>query len=95
MIVTPFSFITVGKIFPQEKESGEILMARAVRRFLVMLGNSLRIPPEMFCICGGTRRYTPPVFSYPTCEEAWAQDWTNIGLDFRRAVGRLNAEVAG
>ena len=69
-------------------------MAKAIKNFLIMLDNSLRIPPEMFCICGGTRRYTPTKFSYPTREEAWAQDWHNIGNDFRKAVGRLEMEIA-
>lgn len=69
-------------------------MAKAIKSFLIMLNNSLHIPSEMFSICGGSRRYTPPKFSYPTCQESWSQDWQNIGMDFRKAVGRFETEMA-
>lgn len=45
-------------------------------------------------LSAGGRRYVPPKFSYPSTEEAWRADWENIGKDFRRAVTRLEAEVA-
>ena len=72
----------------------ESIMAKAIKNFLIKLNINLSIPSEMFCICGGARRYTAPEYTYPSCNEAWSKDWENIGLDFRRAVGRLEAEVA-
>ena len=80
--------------YAAKREKEDKHMAAVIKKFLIVLNDSLHVPPEMFSICGGSRRYTPPEFSYPTCQDAWAQDWNNIGMDFRRAANRLEAEVA-
>lgn len=67
-------------------------MAKVIRKITVLF-DSLIVPPEMFSLCGGRRRYTPPHFSYPSTADAWAQDWANIGMDFRRAATRLESDL--
>jgi hypothetical protein len=71
----------------------EHVMAKILKSIRNLLHISFSLPPEMFSICGGDRRYKAPTYSYPTCQEAWAQDWANIGMDFRNAVGRFKAEL--
>ena len=68
-------------------------MARVIKSFLVMVTDTLQFPPDLFSTGPGVRRYTNPIRNYPTTEEAWRQDWENIGRDFQRSYDRLAGEL--
>ena len=69
-------------------------MAKIIKHVFIMFDTCLRHPPEMFCICGGRRRYVPPEFSYPSTRDAWETDMNHMSHDFKLAADRLCAEVA-
>lgn len=69
-------------------------MAKIIKHVFIMFDTCFRLPPEMFCICGGRRRYIPPEFSYPPTREAWNLDMENMSCDFRNATNKFCAEFA-
>lgn len=68
-------------------------MARVIKNFFVMFTETLQFPSDLFSTGPGVRRYTDPIRTYLTNEEAWRQDWANIGNDFRRSYDRLSGEI--
>jgi len=68
-------------------------MAKIIKRFFRIVLR-FEYPRSIFDLSPGELRYTSPDFRYPTTEEAWRQDWENIGGDFRRAMSRIETETA-
>ena len=66
-------------------------MAELIIRICRRINNAFDV--RSLCIDAGGRRYVPPRFSYPSTEDAWRTDWKNIGIDFRRAAARLEANL--
>ena len=67
-------------------------MAEAIKKWLASF--QFAYPRSVFDMSPGERRYVRSRYRYPSIEESWAQDWANIGCDFRRAVGRFQGSFA-
>lgn len=68
-------------------------MAETIKRVLKQFTGTFSFPVDLFSLGPGEPRFEPSVYVYPSAEEAWRQDWENIGGDFRRAVSRFEREL--
>ena len=69
-------------------------MPRVIKSVVVRFTEAFQFPGDLFSTDPGKIHPTDEIKFPPTTEEAWTQDWANIGGYFRRAASRLQQECA-
>ena len=69
-------------------------MPRVIKSAIVRFTEAFQFPEDLFSTSAGEIHPTDEIKFPQTNEEAWSQDWDNIGSYFRRASSRLQMECS-